>query len=144
MALTRRGLLNTMARLGGAGAAYETLVALDFLNTQPALAAGLELPKDVGTGKNVAILGAGLAGLRAADQPGRAGFNCVVLEASRRIGGRSLTLRRGDSFREVNGPLQTCAFDDGLYLNAGPGRIAHHHVRVLDYCRQFGVALQPF
>jgi monoamine oxidase len=44
----------------------------------------------------------------------------------------------------MNGTLQTCAFDEGLFLNAGPGRIAHHHVRVIDYCRQFGVALQPF
>jgi monoamine oxidase len=144
MAMTRRGLLNAMARLGGAGAAYETLVALDFLKTPPAMAASLALPKDAGSGKTVAILGAGVAGMCAAYELDRAGFDCVVLEASRRIGGRSLTLRRGDSFREVNGPLQTCEFDDGLYLNAGPGRIAHHHVRVIDYCRQFGVALQPY
>src|SRR4051812_211861 len=144
MGMTRRGLLNVMARLGGAGAAYETLVALEFLKTPPALAAGLELPKDAGTGKTVAILGAGVAGLCAAYELDRAGFDCVVLEAAHRIGGRSLTLRRGDSFRELDGPLQTCAFDEGLYLNVGPGRIAHHHVRVLDYCRQFGVALQPF
>ena len=44
MTMTRRGLLNAMARLGGAGAAYETLVLLDFLKPPPAMAAGLELP----------------------------------------------------------------------------------------------------
>jgi hypothetical protein len=46
MALTRRTLLAGMARLGGAGAAYETLTAWDFLQappiapTLPAISAG--------------------------------------------------------------------------------------------------------
>jgi monoamine oxidase len=144
MTMTRRGLLGTMARLGGAGAVYETLTVFDFLKPPPAMAASLGLPKDAGTGKTVAILGAGVAGLCAAYELDRAGFDCVVLEGSRRIGGRSVTLRRGDSFREIGGPLQTCEFDDGLWLNAGPGRIPHHHVRVIDYCREFSVALQPY
>ena len=43
MAITRRGLLDAMARLGGAGAVYETLAAWEFLRPPPALAAGLEL-----------------------------------------------------------------------------------------------------
>ncbi len=145
MTITRRTLLGGMARLGGAGALYEALAALDFLKPPPALAAGLELPKDSGNGKTVAILGAGVAGLCAAYELDRAGYDCVVLEATRRFGGRSLTLRRGDSFKEAgDSPTQTCAFDEGLWLNAGPGRIPHHHVRVIDYCRRFGVALQPF
>jgi monoamine oxidase len=145
MTLTRRTLLAGIARLGGAGAAYETLTAWDFLRPPPAMAAGLTLPADAGSGKSVAILGAGVAGLCAAYELDRAGYDCVVLEPSRRVGGRSLTLRRGDSFREI-GPsgLQTCAFDPGLHLNAGPGRIPHHHVRVIEYCRRFGVALQPY
>ena len=42
MTMTRRGLLNAMARLGGAGAAYETLVLFDFLKPPPAMAAGLD------------------------------------------------------------------------------------------------------
>ena len=53
-------------------------------------------------------------------------------------------LRRGDRFRELGGPVQQCRFDDGLWFNAGPGRIPHHHVHVIDYCRSFGVALQPY
>jgi monoamine oxidase len=53
-------------------------------------------------------------------------------------------LRRGDVFQEMNQPAQTCTFDEGQYLNAGPGRIPHHHVNVIDYCRRFGVALQPY
>jgi monoamine oxidase len=144
MTMTRRGLLGAMAQLGGAGAVYETLAVWDFLKPPPALAAGLGLAKESGTGKTVAILGAGVAGLTAAYELDRAGYDCVILEASRRIGGRSLTLRRGDTLREMDGPVQECAFDEGQYLNAGPGRIPHHHVHVIDYCRQFGVMLQPY
>ena len=73
------------------------------------------------------------------------GYHVVILEAARRAGGRSLTLRRGDVLKEMgDAPAQVCEFDEGLYLNAGPVRIPHHHVHVIDYCRQFGVALQPY
>src|SRR5215470_13222772 len=121
MAITRRKLIGAMARLGGTGAAYETLAAWNFLKPPGARAASLALPEDSGAGRSVAIL-----------------------EAAQRLGGRSLTLRRGDRFAEMAGPPQECRFDDGLWLNAGPGRIPHHHVQIIDYCRQFGVALQPF
>ncbi len=144
MPVTRRSLLQGMAKLGGAGAVYETLAVWDFLKPPPALAASLALPKESGKGRTVAILGAGVSGLCAAYELDRAGYDCVILEAQRRAGGRSLTLRRGDGFQELNQPLQTCEFDEGLWLNAGPGRIPHHHVNVIDYCRRFGVALQPY
>ena len=39
MPVTRRSVLCAMARLGGAGAVYETLAAWDFLKPPPALAA---------------------------------------------------------------------------------------------------------
>lgn len=145
MAMTRRNLLAGMARLGGAGAVYETLAAWDFLKAPPAMAASLALPSDSGKGKTVAILGAGISGLCAAYELDRAGYDCVILEATRRAGGRSLTLRRGDSFKEMgDAPMQVCEFDDGLWLNAGPGRVPHHHVHFIDYCRRFGVPLQPY
>jgi monoamine oxidase len=144
MTITRRNMLNAMAQLGGAGAVYETLAVWDFLKPPPALAAGLALPKESGRGRTVAILGAGVAGLCAAYELDRAGYDCVVLEAARRIGGRSLTLRRGDGFKEMDTPYQECLFEEGQWLNAGPGRIPHHHVHVIDYCRQFGVMLQPY
>ena len=144
MAVTRRKLINAMARLGGAAAVYETLAAWEFLKPPPAMAAPFELAKDSGGGRTVAILGAGVAGLCAAYELDRAGYDCTVLEASGRAGGRSLTLRRGDAVREIDGPVQQCRFDEGLWFNAGPGRIPHHHVHVIDYCRRFGVALQPY
>jgi monoamine oxidase len=133
-----------MATLGGAGAVAETLAVWDFLKAPPAIAAALALPKDSGAGKTVVTLGAGVSGLCAAYELDRAGYDCVILEAQRRAGGRSLTLRRGDVFQEMNQPAQVCDFDEGLYLNAGPGRIPHSHVNLIDYCRRFGIALQPY
>jgi monoamine oxidase len=44
----------------------------------------------------------------------------------------------------MGGATQVCRFDKGLYLNPGPWRLPYHHHAVLDYCRRFGVALQPF
>lgn len=126
MPVTRRSLLAGMAKLGGAGAVYETLAAWEFLKAPPALAASLALPPESGRGKSVAILGAGVSGLCAAYEFDRAGYDCIILEAARRAGGRSLTLRRGDAFKEMGTDLQVCAFDDGAWLNAGPGRIPFH------------------
>src|ERR1700674_5803096 len=126
MAVTRRTLINAMAKLGGAGAVYETLAAWEFLRPAPALAGGLALPAQSGAGRTVAILGAGVGGLCVAYELDRAGYDCVILEPQRRAGGRSLTLRRGDTFREMgDSPQQVCTFDEGLWLNAGPGRIPH-------------------
>ena len=144
MSITRRSLLNVIAGLGGAGAAYETLVAWDFLRPPQAMAATLSLPPDSGRGKTVAILGAGVSGLCAAYELDRAGYDCIVLEASRRAGGRSLTVRRGDTLQEVGQAAQVCEFDEGQWFNAGPGRIPHHHVHLIDYCRRFNVVLQPY
>src|SRR5438445_3173 len=55
MTMTRRGLLGAMARLGGTGAAYETLVALDFLKTPPAMAASLVHSGHVGNGRTMQL-----------------------------------------------------------------------------------------
>jgi monoamine oxidase len=150
MPTTRRDLLNAMAKLGGAGAVYETLTAWNFLKPPPAMAQSFELPKESGNGQTVAILGAGVSGLCAAYELDKAGYRCIVLEPTRLAGGRCWTIRRGDRFQEMpsafepSPPVQECTFDEGLYLNAGPGRIPHHHVRVLKYCRDFGVALEPY
>ena len=79
MPLTRRKLIGAMARLGGAGAAYETLAAWDFLKPPAAKAASLGLPEDSGVGRSVVILGAGVAGLAAAYELDRAGYDCIIL-----------------------------------------------------------------
>src|SRR6185295_1232100 len=105
MAITRRSLLASMAKLGGAGAVYETLVAWDFLKPPPAMAAAFELPKDSGKGKTVAILGAGVAGLCAAYELDRAGYDCVILDQARRTGGASMVVMRGTGTTESSATL---------------------------------------
>ena len=95
-------------------------------------------------GASVVILGAGLAGMTAAIELERAGYQVSVLEYNSRPGGRNWTIRGGDVFTELGGATQTCEFDPGLYINPGPWRIPYHHHAILDYCRRFGVALEPF
>ncbi|MER7693960.1 FAD-dependent oxidoreductase [Streptomyces sp. NPDC097610] len=99
---------------------------------------------------SVLILGAGVGGLTAAYELGRLGYRCTVLEPQPRTGGRSRTARNGDKLYELDGKgnspvlTHTCAFDEDLYLNLGPGRIPYHHRRVLKYCTDLGVALEPY
>jgi monoamine oxidase len=93
-------------------------------------------------GTRVAILGAGIAGLSAAYELRKAGYDCTVLEARDRVGGRNWTIRRGTTIAMTDGPVQHCDFAAGQYWNSGPARIPSHHQAVLDYCRELGVALE--
>jgi monoamine oxidase len=52
-------------------------------------------------------------------------------------------VRRG-TVSEEDGPGQTAAFDDGLYFNAGPMRISHHHHTTLAYCQELRVPVEVF
>jgi len=144
MTWTRRRFLEAVGRAGGAAAAYETMVAMGLLRVPNAFAGRPNLPPDFGRGKKVLILGAGIAGLTAAYELRKAGYTVSILEAKGRPGGRSFTVRRGDVIEEITGTRQVCRFDEGLYLNAGPGRLPYHHTAVLDYCKILGVALEVY
>jgi monoamine oxidase len=91
----------------------------------------------------VLILGGGLAGLASAHELGKVGYDCRVLEARARPGGRVFTVRRG-TVSEEEGSTQTAAFDEGLYFNAGPMRISHHHHTTLAYCQELQVPVEVF
>jgi monoamine oxidase len=95
------------------------------------------------SGVRVVILGGGLAGMTVAYELGKVGFDCRLLEARTRPGGRVFTVRRGTVSEEA-GSTQTAAFDQGLYFNAGPMRISHHHHTTLAYCRELQVATEAF
>ncbi len=142
--LSRRGFLNLEGRAGGSAALYQTMAAMGLLRVPEAYAGPPRLPRKLGAGRRVAILGAGIAGLTAAFELGRAGFDCTILETRNRAGGRSWTLRRGDLVGEIDS-RQRCRFDADaeLYANMGPARIPQHHQALLGYCLELGVPLQP-
>lgn len=102
-------------------------------------------PANVGIGKSVVILGAGIAGMTTALEMTRLGYSCTILEATARAGGRTRTIRAGDVVNETDSS-QVCMFDfdNDLYFNPGASRIPHHHEILLGYCREFGVALETF
>ena len=106
---------------------------------------GFKLEGHPPAGKNrVVILGAGLAGLCAAYELGKLGYECTILEARARPGGRCWSVRRGVTSTETSGATQTCEFDEGYFYNPGPMRIPGHHHTTLDYCKEFGVELITF
>ncbi len=80
--------------------------------------------------RSVLIVGAGMAGLAAADALLRAGHNPLVLEAQNRVGGRVYTLRE--------------PFSDGLYAEAGAMRIPRSHALTMGYLEHFGLRTLPF
>jgi monoamine oxidase len=95
-----------------------------------------------GKGVKVAILGGGIAGLTAAYEMGKAGFECTVLEARERPGGRVWTVRNGSTVESIDGPRQTAAYSAGHYFNAGAARIPSIHQTILGYCKELGVPLE--
>ncbi|MGB4115341.1 MAG: FAD-dependent oxidoreductase [Polaromonas sp.] len=145
---SRRSFLEAIGKLGGAGAMYQTMVAMGMLQTPAAWAGPARLPAGMGTGKTVVILGAGMAGMASAYELQKAGYRCIILEALGRPGGRNFTARRGTQVVEDTGPngrtVQTCAFDDGMYLNLGPARLPFHHPRLMHYCKEFAIALEVY
>ena len=145
--MRRRQFLEAVGKIGGASALYGTMLGLGLLPS-PAEAGStagrpFALGGEPGRGRKIIILGAGLAGMCSAYELGKKGYDCQILEARTRPGGRCHTIRRGTTEVEQNGTKQICDFDEGLYLNPGPARIPQHHV-TLDYCRKLGVAVQPF
>jgi len=123
------------------GAAYPAMLALGMLKSAPANAFNLQ---GSGKGKKIIILGAGLAGMSAAYELQKLGYDCTILEAKNRVGGRCFSVRNGSTNEETNATIQTAAFDNGLYFNAGPSRIAHHHQITLHYCKELGVPLETY
>ena len=110
--------------------------------------------------KRVVIIGAGISGLTTAYEllSQESGVEVTIVEAQNRTGGRCLSLRTGDTltedtnselFNSPRGETQTVRFkhpigDEQPYLNAGPGRIPSHHKHLLNYLREFGVAVEIY
>lgn len=90
----------------------------------------LGVATDRGRGHKVLVLGAGLAGLAAADHLMRNGYDVTVLEAQRRPGGRVYTKRDG--------------LVDGGFAELGAVRIFDTHEFTNKYVKAFGLELVPY
>src|SRR5262245_37989 len=131
MSVTRRDFLTAVGEVGGSGATYLLMQSLGLLPA-PSLLAQSPLKVTPGRGTSVVVLGGGVAGLAAAYELTKAGYRCTVLEARDRVGGRNWTIRRGTTVDFSGGAGQTCAFEEGQYLNAGPARLSSSHRTMLD------------
>ncbi|WP_100407471.1 flavin monoamine oxidase family protein [Bacillus solitudinis] len=146
--LTRRDFLTQVGKVGGAVAVFGAMDTLGLFGSSVSANADFRAPKKSDltakkTGKKVVILGAGIAGLCAAYEFSKAGYDCKILEARDRTGGRNWTVRGGTTETEIGGVAQTAKFDSDQYFNAGPARIPQHHI-TMDYCRELGVPLEIF
>jgi monoamine oxidase len=83
-----------------------------------------------GNQQRVVVLGAGLAGLGAAYQLMKRGYEVVVLEAQDRPGGRVQTVREG--------------FRYGGHAEMGAVRIFETHTYTQKYIREFGLDVMPY
>lgn len=106
----------------------------DFLRTGVTAAAGLAFTGNVlarvsPPKQKVIVAGGGLAGLVAAYELDKIGFDVKVLEAQARVGGRVRTIRE---------------FSEGLYADAGAARIPSDHDLTLKYVKEFQLPLIPF
>lgn len=139
---TRRDLLKVIGATAGGAVLYQAMTSLGFANESHFKGAPhlTNAPK----GAKVLILGSGMAGLVAAHELLKSGYDVELLEFNDRVGGRSWSIRGGDTYTELGGETQHCQFDKGLYLNPGPWRIPYHHHGYLHYAREFGVLMQPF
>ena len=138
--MTRRELLSMIGMTAGSAAMYQAMTSLGF-----AADSGYKGPIQLSgapAGAAVRVRGAGIAGLVAAYELRKAGFDCTILEARNRPGGRSWSVRAGTKVEFSDGTIQTCEWQDGGYLNAGPARIPSIHTHLLGYCHELGVPLE--
>ncbi|MDP3855258.1 flavin monoamine oxidase family protein [Phenylobacterium sp.] len=141
LGVSRRAFLEGLSSVGGSSLLLAGMSALGFgiasAQAAPPVLSG-------GGGKKVAVLGAGVAGLTAAYELSKAGYDVTVIEARDFAGGRCQTARKGFKLTELGGETQECDFDDGNYINHGPWRIPYHHQSTLHYTKEFNIPLEIF
>lgn len=144
MTVTRRTFIRALGLAGGAGAAYEAMATIGLAPRAGDDPAWTPPSRDAAAaGRRVLVLGAGPAGLAAAHELGKVGYDVSVVEARTRPGGRVWSVRAGTEETDLNGETQRCTFAPGHFFNLGATRIPQSHV-TLDYCRELGVEIQPF
>src|ERR1700678_3193710 len=129
--MSRRSLLRLVGSVAGSAVMYRVMMELGYAG-ESGYTGPISLEGDP-HGASVLILGAGMAGMCAAYELRKAGYQVKILEYNDRPGGRNWSLYGGDRYTELGGATQTVQFDQGLYINPGPWRIPHPHYALLDY-----------
>jgi monoamine oxidase len=142
MGYSRRDILMRVGQAGGYSAAFLAMQSMGLMPMVAEAAVPLSVAPGVGKGVKVVILGGGIAGLVAAYEMKALGYECTVLEARERPGGRNWTVRGGDEVVFTDGTKQHCTWDAANYQNVGPARLPSIHKTMLGYCRKFGVEMQ--
>jgi monoamine oxidase len=142
MGHSRRDFLMRVGQAGGYSAAFVTMQSMGLMPMMAEAAVSLTVAPGTGRGVKVVILGGGISGLVAAYEMKALGYECTVLEARGRPGGRNWTVRGGDEVVFTDGTKQHCTFDAGNYQNVGAARLPSVHKTMLGYCRKFGIEMQ--
>ena len=111
----------------------------------PARAGGmvpLDVAANAGKGVKVAILGGGIAGLVAAYEMKALGYECTLLEARERPGGRNWTVRGGDQVSSSMAPCKLAPSMRATIRTLARGGLPSVHEHMLGYCRKLGVELE--
>lgn len=109
---SRRGFLRSVGIAGGAGMLYSAMGALGLAPVPEARAEAYRAPRSGDfelagrSRKKVLVLGGGIAGLATAYELGKAGYDCRILEAKDRPGGRNWTVRGGTTLTDLDGHTQ--------------------------------------
>ena len=143
--MTRRRFLELVGQAGGASAVYGAMSAMGLMAQPPTTGrAGSKFElRGNGNGRRVLILRAGLAGLCAAYELQKIGYDCQILEARTRVGGRRTRSVAARPKSNRTAERRRATFDDGEYFNCGATRIPQQHC-TLDYCRELGVAVEQW
>lgn len=106
------------------------MALFSWTGTSALLGCGNEREPAGEPGRSVLILGAGLAGLTAAYELQKLGYEVTVLEGRERVGGRVWTMREG--------------FADGQFAEIGAVRIPDVHEHTLGYVEELGLELDSY
>jgi monoamine oxidase len=142
MGISRRNFLMRVGQAGGYSAAFVAMQGMGLMPERASFAESLSAAPGLGKGVKVVVLGGGIAGLVSAYELRALGYECTVLEARERPGGRNWSVRPGTKVEFTDGTTQTCTWDEGHYQNVGPARLPSIHTTILGYCRKLGVELQ--
>jgi len=142
MAITRRDFLTRVGQAGGYTAAFATMQSLGMMPMTATAQTKIAASSGVGKDKKIVILGAGVAGLSAAYEAKKLGYQVTLLEARDHVGGRNWSARAGDVVEFVDGTKQHVTWSAGLYQNMGAGRLPSVHTNILAYCKELKVPLE--